>query len=347
MKNPEADLGGGLTPESVGTLNLRQEVLDGFLSVRQKHNELHATLHVYMREIALPKCREIGMELLAIKSFYPKGKKGSASNFYRDAKGVTALSKPSIANYIQIAENWERLMDYVTDLPEGADPVTSLRGALEAIRAMNRPLKPAASDDAIDVDAEAVEGADQQVLPAGKRTNYAATARKAMETQFTALKAVKVLTPLHHERLGKIQEMLQHLLDDIDRLEGESAVPTTVETTRIDTSNVAIASPRRTGEEDKAAFMAAAHRGARTVSTLQPKGARLSPPPAADEPTTGELPKLADLYPFTQEGLDAMEAAIAEHGSGKALAVHLGNTSSNPARWISDHRRRIKKALES
>ena len=40
MKTPEADLGGGLTPESVGTLNLRQEVLDGFLSVRQKHEQL-------------------------------------------------------------------------------------------------------------------------------------------------------------------------------------------------------------------------------------------------------------------------------------------------------------------
>ena len=53
-----------------------------------------------------------------------------------------------------------------------------------------------------------------------------------------------------------------------------------------------------------------------------------------NEPTTGELPKLADLYPSTQEGLEAMNAAIAEHGSGKALAVHLGNTSSNPARWI-------------
>ena len=69
--------------------------------------------------------------------------------------------------------------------------------------------------------------------------------------------------------------------------------------------------------------------------------------PGDDEPTTGELPKLVDLYPFTQEGLEAMNAAIAEHGSGKALTVHLGNTSSNPSRWITDHRRRIKKALES
>ncbi|QNI74520.1 hypothetical protein SynNOUM97013_02473 [Synechococcus sp. NOUM97013] len=41
-------------------------------------------------------------------------------------------------------------------------------------------------------------------------------------------------------------------------------------------------------------------------------------------------------------GYSPDQAAIAEHGSGKALAVHLGITSSNPARWISDHRRRIK-----
>ena len=50
---------------------------------------------------------------------------------------------------------------------------------------------------------------------------------------------------------------------------------------------------------------------------------------------------------FVTTALGLRNAAIAEHGSGKALAVHLGNTSSNPARWISDHRRRIKKALES
>ena len=319
MKTPEADLGGGLTPESVGTLNLRQEVLDGFLAVRQKHEQLQALLHQVMRQVALPRCREIGMELLAIKSFYPKGVKGSASNFYRDAQKVTTLSKPSVANYIQIAENWERLMDYLADLPEGASPVTSLRGALEAIRAMNRPLKPAASDDAIDVDAEAVEGDDQQALPAGKRTHFATGVRKTMETQFTALKTVKVLTPGHRDRLDKIQAALQILLDDIDRLEGEAAVPTTVE--------------------------AAPVQPPAPVTTPQTMGEAMRP--GDDEPTTVELPKLADLYPFTLEGLEAMNAAIAEHGSGKALAVHLGNTSSNPARWISDHRRRIKKALES
>lgn len=316
MKTPEADLGGGLAPDSVGTLNLRQEVLDGFLSVREKHNQLQATLHQIVREIALPRCREIGTELLAIKSFYPKGKKGSASNFYRDAQKVTSLSKPSVANYIQIAENWERLIDYMTDLPEGATPVTSLRGALEAIRAMNRPLKPA-SKDAIDVDAEAVEGDDQQALPAGRRTNFASGARKVFDQQFSGLRAVKVLTPLHHERLAKIQEMLQHLLDDIDRMEGEAVVPTTVET------KPEVVKPQLPPQPKEEVW------------------------PDDDEAPADQLPKLNDLYPLTEEGLKVLSNAIAEHGSGKALALHLGNTSSNPARWISDHRRRIKKALES
>ena len=133
----EADLGGGLVPDSVGSLNLRPEVIDGFISVRQKHEQLQALLHQILRKVALPRCREIGKELLAIKAFYPAGKKGSASNFYRDAKAMTGLSKPSVANYIQVAENWHRLMDYMADLPEGATPVTSLRGALDAIRKMN------------------------------------------------------------------------------------------------------------------------------------------------------------------------------------------------------------------
>ena len=144
--------------------------------------------------------------------------------------------------------------------------------------------------------------------------------RASQINQFIALKTVKVLTPLHRDRLDKIQEALQILLDDIDRLEGEAAVPTTVETAPVDPPAPVV--PLQTMEEAMW--------------------------PGDDEPTTrGELPKLADLYPFTLEGLEAMNAAIAEHGSGKALAVHLGNTSSNPARWISDHRRRIKQALES
>ncbi|WP_413745852.1 hypothetical protein [Synechococcus sp. MIT S9507] len=45
--------------------------------------------------------------------------------------------------------------------------------------------------------------------------------------------------------------------------------------------------------------------------------------------------------------LDAMESAIAEHGSGSKLGRHLGNTSKNPSRWICDHRKRIQKAIEA
>ena len=141
-----------------------------------------------------------------------------------------------------------------------------------------------------------------------------------METQFTALKTVKVLTPGHRDRLDKIQEALQMLLDDIDRLEGEAAVPTTVETAPVQPP--APVAPLQTIEEAMW--------------------------PGDDEPATrGELPKLADLYPFTQEGLEAIRSAIGEHGSGAALGRHLGNTSKNPSRWITNHLAQIKKALES
>ena len=295
--------------DSVGSLNFRQEVIDGFVSVRQKHEQLQALMHQVMRRVALPRCREIGNDLVAVKSFYPQGKKGSASKFYADAKALTGLSKPSVAGYIQIAENWPRLMDYMTDLPEGATPITSLRGALEAIREMNRPLKPATSADSIDVDAQAIEGGDDQA-PATRRTNFASSARKVINQQFSGLKAVKVLTPLHRERLDKIQEMLQLLLDDIDRTEAEAAVPTTVEAKpKLDMSVVAI--------------------------------------PEDDTTNPVELPSLKELFPYTQDGLKALEAAIVEHGSGRDLGRHLGNTSKNPSRWIGAHRKRIQKALEA
>ena len=50
--------------------------------------------------------------------------------------------------------------------------------------------------------------------------------------------------------------------------------------------------------------------------------------PGDDEPTADELPKLADLYPFTKVGLKVMDDAIAEQGSGAAVARHLGALAS-------------------
>ena len=116
-----------------------------------------------------------------------------------------------------------------------------------------------------------------------------------------------------------IQEMLQHLLDDIYRMEGEAVVPTTVET------KPEVVKPQ-----------------------LPPQPKEEIWPDDDDQPKRElvlAIPKLNDLFLLTEDGMKAINAAIAEHGSGKALALHLGNTSSNPAGWISDHRRKIKKAV--
>lgn len=287
-----------LVPETTGQLNLRPEILEGFLSVRQQVEQLQSLLHQVMRRVALPRCREIGNELIRVRSFYPKGKTGPggvSSGFYRDAEAVTGLKKRSLQGYIAISENWARLMDYMADLPEGASPITSLRAALEAIRAMNRPLKPAASDDAIDVDAEAApEGADAE--PAMKRTSFAASARDKVMPALSGLFATKVLTELQRDRLGKVQEMLQHLLDDIDATEAAAAVPEMV------------------------------------TAPPQPAAAPMWTPPADPEPEpepADEPPakiKPADLYPATPEGLEKLEADLVEHGNGSALACHLGVT---------------------
>ena len=286
-----------LVPETTGQLNLRPEILEGFLSVRQQVEQLQSLLHQVMRRVALPRCREIGNELIRVRSFYPKGKTGPggvSSGFYRDAEAVTGLKKRSLQGYITISENWARLMDYMADLPEGASPITSLRAALEAIRAMNRPLRPAASDDAIDVDADPNLETTDHEEPAIKRTSYAASARDKVMPALSGLFATKVLTELQRERLGKVQEMLQHLLDDIDSTEASAAVPEMV-TAPPQPAAVPMWTPPADPEPD---------------------------PEPADEPPAKIKP--ADLYPATLEGLEKLEADLVEHGSGAALARHLG-----------------------
>ena len=315
------DLGAApLVPETTGQLNLRPEILEGFLSVRQQVEQLQSLLHQVMRRVALPRCREIGNELIRIRNFYPKGRTGPggvSSGFYRDAEAVTGLKKRSLQGYISIAESWGRLMDYMADLPEGATPITSLRAALEAITAMKRPLSPAAQDDAIDVEATAGDDSADSSSVAMKRSNFASGARKVFDQQFMALKAVSVLTTLQRERLGKIQEMLQLLLDDIDQSEADAAVPAVVTAPAIDFSNVATTQPSTPYRRD----------------WVEPEA-------------TSEQFKLTDLYPLTPAGLEKLEADLLEHGSGAALGRHLGNTSKNPSRFIAAHRDRIKKAVE-
>jgi hypothetical protein len=314
------DLGGGITPEGVGTLNLRPEVLEGLLSIRQRHHELQALLHQVMRRVALPRCRAIGEELLRIKAFYPSGKKGPmghASRFYSDCKAVTGLSKPSVANYILIAEGWHRLMDYMADLPEGAQPITSLRGALEALRAMNRPELPPRDSGAVVVEAEAITG--DGLLGAGrKRTNYASSTREKALPALDALLAAATVSDHHKAKLATVREALALLLEQIEAEEIAAA-----------------------GEAD----------GIHEPVQLPPPAWQEEPAPApapAEEHLDEADPssnrgKLAALYPRTAQGLADLEDAIAEAGAAVALDRKLGLKPTA----VSQYRRRLRQHLES
>jgi len=312
---PVPDMGGGITPESVGTLNLRQEVLDGFLAVRQQHHELQAVLHQVMRRVALPRCRDIGEELLRIKAFYPAGKKGPmghASRFYSDCKAVTGLSKPSVANYIQIAEGWHRLMDYMADLPEGAVPITSLRGALEALRAMNRPVLPPHDAGALDVEAEQVEG-----RPTTSRTSYASSTREKALPALDALMAATTISDRHKAQLAKVREALALLLEQIEAEE--------------------IAAAEAQAEADVEIPVISA-----PVELPPPAWAEPDPEPAladaGEDPGKASLP---ELFPLTAEGMAGFELALAEAGSGAALARRLGCSKQG----ISFHKNRLRAAV--
>lgn len=315
---PPLDMGGGITPSSVGTLNLRPDVIDGFLAVRRKHGELQALLAQVMRRVALPTCKEIGDELLRIKGLYSAGKKGPgghASRFYGDAKQLTGLSKPSVANYIQVAENWHRLMDFMCDPPEGASPITSLKGALEVIRAMNRPIKPA-----VDVEAVAVEGGVDQALSPAKGTRYAASTRERALPPIDALMNVAVLSEKRRDQLAQIREALLLLLDQIE------------------------------ADEAAAAAEAEAAPAAATVDVPTQQWVEPDAEPAnavtdveAEPVSSKKKSVLPGLYPLSADGLEALERDIAEAGSGPRLAAKLDVSKQA----VSAHRQRILKALDS
>jgi hypothetical protein len=68
-----------------------------------------------------------------------------------------------------------------------------------------------------------------------------------------------------------------------------------------------------------------------------------APQPESDrEPDPTERVSLATMFPSTAEGLEALEAAIVEAGSGGAFARDLGLHRSS----VNQHRQRIRKALE-
>ena len=299
---------GGTAPlltESTGQLNLRPEVLEGFLAVRTQVQQLQALMHQVMRRVALPRCRDIGKELIRVRAYYPKGKVGRggvSSHFYRDAEAVTGLKKRSLQGYIAIAENWSRLVDYMADLPEGATPITGLRGALDAIREMNRPLRPAYEEGAIEAAASPViDGSDGgEPAPAQPRTRYAATAREKVLPVLSGLVATTVLTDLQRERLSKVQEMLQHLLDDIDATEAKQteagpASPALVEQPLREPVPAPVQQQQEEEEEDESA---------------------------------GQGQAFSEAFPPTREGHEALEAAVVEFGSGSLLGAQYGVSRS-------------------
>jgi hypothetical protein len=335
------DLGGGITPESVGTLNLRQEVLEGFLTVRQQHHELQALLHQVMRRVALPRCRAIGEELLRIKAFYPSGKKGPGghgSRFYSDCKAVTGLSKPSVANYIQIAEGWHRLMDYMADLPENAAPITSLRGALEALRAMNRPELPPRDSGAVDVEAEAIAGDGDALLAAGrKRTSYASSTREKALPALDALMAAATVSDHHKAQLAKVREALALLLEKIEAEEIAAAEEAEALAAAPAQEPVDLPPPAWSEVEPEPLQAPAASAPEATAEEEEQEQAE------EEQGASSNRGRLVAMYPRTAEGLADLEAAIAEAGSGPALDRQLGFKTGA----VAKHRQRTIKHLQA
>jgi hypothetical protein len=303
------DAVGGLEKIRLGSLNIRDDVLQGFATVRECHARLQATLHQVMRRVVLPQAREIGEELGRIKTLYDSGRKapgGQSGRFYSDCESLTGLKKAQVANYIQLATNWHRLMDFMADLPEGAEPITSMRGAMEAIRTMNRPERPGldGTDGAVDVSADDIDDIGKTESESTKaRLRYTERPRE-LASSLQALKTIQAIPLELRERLEDYCAELGRLLDSIEmalvKEPLELKQPTTAEESLPEPSDC------------------------------------LEPEHASSRPT------LKALYPLTAEGLAAIEGAIAVAGSGALLARQLGCTRQA----VNSHRRSIRQSLD-
>ena len=305
------DVGELAPPGDTGSLNLRPEVLDGLLEVRDRHASLCSEIAGFMRRVVLPRANEIGEALARVKRFYPAGKKGSGSNFYGDVEKLAGIKKAQVCNYMQIHEGWGRLTDYMTELPEGATPITSMRGALEAIRAMNRPMQMASADP----EAPAAPPAEKVLIlenytaarnaaeaAGGKvrttyRCRFTEKPRQLLES-LTALQAVTQIPEELRDRVDEVSEELNSLLEDIEEETGKRIY----EVITVEPS--APPEPRGWAHPQDAAPVAEA------------------PEEEPEEAPTGA--GLAERFPCTPEGLAALRVAIAEAGSGAALAKQFG-----------------------
>lgn len=295
----ELDQSGGITAESVGQLNLRDEIVTGLKRVRQQHSELQGLMHQIMRKVALPRAKEIGDELIRVQGFYPKSRRGPggvSNGFFRDCVELTDLKVASVKNYMLLAKNWHRLVDFMADLPEGADPITSFSGALNAIRSMNKGLRPGV--DAVDVEATEVAPEPAQLGGMTRRTHYAAHAKQAALPAIQSLLAVSTLSDKHRDGLLKIQEALTLLLDQIDAEEAEAAE--------------VVAAPS-TQEPEWAEPVA-------PVVDVEPVAVQQEPESDDTAPKAGDRTILKTLYPTLAD----LEQAIAEQGSGAAVGKQAG-----------------------
>ena len=288
----EAGNGTEALASSTGALNIREDVIQGFLSIRERHQQLEGVLHQMMRRVVLPRCKNIGDELARIRDLYPKGKKGpggTASGFLGDAEQFTGLKKSQVLNYITISTGWHKLMDFMADLPEGAAPIQSMRGALEALRAMNLPMRPAlpGSDGAVDVDAVTVTSTN---TTASERTRYVHTTREKVLPALAALKATPVGLK-HEDRLEAILQALHNLLD---AMEVEEQAATWQESPEPEPEPAPIAAPE----------------------VKQPE------PEPEPEPETARR-TMASLFPPDAEGFEGMRLFLAQYGSVKLAAESL------------------------
>jgi hypothetical protein len=252
-----------------------------------------------MREVALPQAREIGRRLLELQGLYPKGSRGrygTSSDFYPECKEQFGYSKSTVRRYIKIHDNWDWLMAYMVELPEGAQPITSVRTAVAAIEGRGRQLPP----EAVDVKAETVA-----ILPEPLTADrHASDFRKVFVKETGKLRATPIGRFCGEPLVKWIEEGLL-LLDLME--EREVAM-------NLDDQLL-----------QKAADAAEAQ------SPAAPPAPAPQPQPAATEkePHSAEyqadLDRLEDLYPLTVEGKRELEEDMCSAGGyGLVLARKLG-----------------------
>jgi hypothetical protein len=283
-----------------------------------------------MRRVVLPRAREIGQALLKIKNLYEPGKRGpggKASAFYADCKAVAGLGKSQAAGYIRIATDWHRLVDYMTDLPEGAEPVLSLGAALNAIAEMNKAARPALpGTEAVDVDAEPVAAT---AGTSARRTRFARSTKRTVVDALTGL----LVTPVGRRHEGRIRKVMEELKSLLQTLEAEEEAGAPADEWTVPEEAATVGMEEATPEQPR--------------SYDHPQAAP-APAAVAEEATEEPAPEegqvsLVALFPLSDpaESFEAMTDLVTQHGSGIAAAASVGCALSS----FKNHKSRLKKLI--